>query len=125
MIPVVHLLLYIKLLGTQRMDFRNEEFVANNGYALIFLSIHTGIFLVVQLQMASVDFGWHVHPSGKKVWTDAEIMYDKVSWVLILILYLLWLLKQCSIQLENDAWNHFGLNRGSVNHCTIPITMFT
>lgn len=57
MISVVHLLLYIKLPGSQRMDFHNEEFVANNGYALIFLSIHTGVFLVLQLQMASVDFG--------------------------------------------------------------------
>jgi len=41
----------------QRTDFHNEEFVANNGYALIFLSIHSGMFLVLQLQMASVDFG--------------------------------------------------------------------
>lgn len=66
MISVVHLLLYIKLPGTQGTDFHNEEFVANNGYALIFLSIRTGIFLVLQLQMPSVDFGWHVLPSGKK-----------------------------------------------------------
>lgn len=66
MITVVHLLLYIKLPGTQRMYFHNEEFVANDRYALIFLSIRTGIFLVLQLQMASVDFGWRVHPSGKK-----------------------------------------------------------
>lgn len=48
------------------MDFHNEEFAANNAYALSFVSIHTGIFLVLKLQMASVDFGWHVHPSGKK-----------------------------------------------------------
>lgn len=39
------------------MDFHNEEFAANNAYAVIFLSIHTGVFLVLQLQMASVDFG--------------------------------------------------------------------
>lgn len=39
------------------MDFHNEESVANNGYALIFLSTHIGVFLVLQLQMASVDFG--------------------------------------------------------------------
>lgn len=100
MISVVHLFLYIKLPGTPRMDFHNEEFAANSANALIFLSIHTGIFLVLQLQMASVDFGWHVHPSGKKKWTNSEVMYDKVSWVLILILYLLWLLKQCSTQLQ-------------------------
>lgn len=40
--------------------------IANNGYALAFLSTHTGIFADLQLQMASVDFGRHVHPSGKK-----------------------------------------------------------
>lgn len=39
------------------MDFHSEESVANNGYALIFLSIHIGVFLVLQLQMPSVDFG--------------------------------------------------------------------
>lgn len=65
MVAVVHLLLYMQLSETHRMDFHSEDSVANNGYALAFLSAHTGIFAVLQLQMASVDFGWHVHPSGK------------------------------------------------------------
>lgn len=39
------------------MDFHSEDSVANNGYALAFLSTRTGIFAVLQLQMASVDFG--------------------------------------------------------------------
>lgn len=39
------------------MDFHSEDSIANNGYALVFLSTHTGIFVGLQLQMALVDFG--------------------------------------------------------------------
>lgn len=125
MISVVHLFLYIKLPETPRMDFHNEEFAANYAYALIFLSIHTGIFLVLQLQMASVDFGWQVHPSGKKNEPILKLCMIKSAGYLSYSFICCGFWSNAAHSCKNDAWNHFGLYRGSVNHCTIPITMFT
>lgn len=116
-------MLHMYLPGTQRMDFHDENLLwaadtprnaSVNGEKIFFsFEVTDGI-----------GWLWLTCASWKKKWTNAEIMSGNYAASFILILYLLWLLKQHSIQLENDSWNHFGLNRVSVNHCTILIIMF-